>query len=144
MSFSNSLNVVMARERERERAQIVGCALIRNHHCCLHRRFHGTRSLSVFSSSAQHTTSSPLHSASVQITGFADLVNPNPWKFDLPERREKEKNDPSQDYLSPKKLVELTGESNLHKVSYLEFSINTLENSLGNFGIIIKREGHSN
>ena len=94
----------------------------------------------MFSSSAQHTTSSPLHSASVQITGFADLVNPNPWKFDLPERREKEKDDPSQDYLSPKKLVELTGESNLHKVNYLEFSINTLENSLGNFGIITKKK----
>ena len=89
----------------------------------------------MFSSPAQRTVaSSPLHSASVHITGFADLVNPNPWKFDLPKRRE-ENDDPSQGYLSPKKLVELTGESNLQKVDYLEFSINTLENSLGNFGI---------
>ena len=96
---------------------------------------HGTHSLSVFSSPAQRTATSPLHSASVHITGFADLVNPNPWKFNLPERKEREKDDPTQDYLSPKKLVELTGETNLHKVNYLEFSINTLENSLGNFGI---------
>ena len=93
--------------------------------------------MSVFSSPAQRTATSPLHSASVHITGFADLVNPSPWKFDLPERKEREKDDPTQDYLSPKKLVELTGETNLHKVNYLEFSINTLENSLGNFGIKI-------
>ena len=82
----------------------------------------------------KRTASSSLHSASVHITGFADLVNPNPWIFELPERKEREKDDPSCDYLSPKKLVELTGERNLHKLNYLEFSINTKENSLGNFG----------
>lgn len=55
---------------------------------------------------------------------------------DLPSRgRDRERGDGlSSDYLSPKKLIELTGERDLSKVTYLEFSINTMDNSLGNFG----------
>ena len=91
--------------------------------------------MSVLSSTPRQTLPSRLHSASVHITGFAELVNPSPWKFDLPVRaREREGDGLSHDYLSPRKLTELTGESDLSKVTYLEFSINTLENSLGNFG----------
>ena len=94
-----------------------------------------SRSVSVLNSASRQALPSRLHSASVHITGFAELVNPSPWKFDLPVRpREREGDGLSHDYLSPRKLTELTGESDLSKVTYLEFSINTLENSLGNFG----------
>ena len=104
------------------------------------RRYHGisSHSTSVLGSPPNLASPSPLHSASVHITSFADFVNPRPsWEFDLPKRtvdRELEEEDLSHVYLSPKKLMELTGESNLNNVTYLEFSINTLENSLGNFG----------
>ena len=52
----------------------------------------------------------------------------------LAKAKNREKDGLSHDYLSPKKLMELTGERDLSKVTYLEFSINTLENSVGNFG----------
>ena len=96
--------------------------------------------MSVFSTPPRRASPSQLHSASVHITGFADFVNPSPWNFDLPSTsrpREKDRDGMSHEYLSPKKLTELTGEEELSKVSYLEVSLNTLENSLGNFGIII-------
>lgn len=40
----------------------------------------------------------------------------------------------NQGFLSPMKLVQLTEEPDLSKVTYLELSINTSENSVGNFG----------
>ena len=40
----------------------------------------------------------------------------------------------NQDYLSPMKLVQLTSEPDLSRVSHLELTINTTENSVGNFG----------
>ena len=103
------------------------------------RGYHGisSRSVSVISSPPRRSEPSRLHSASVHITGLAELVNPSPWTFDLParaEERDSEGDGLSRDYLSPRKLTELTGESDLGKVTYLEFSINTMENSLGNFG----------
>ena len=40
----------------------------------------------------------------------------------------------AQDYLTPLKLVQLCGEPDLSKVTFLEVAVNTTENSLGNFG----------
>ena len=40
-----------------------------------------------------------------------------------------------QDYLSPNKLSEITGEKDLRNVTYLDLSVNSSESSLGNFGM---------
>ena len=79
---------------------------------------------------------SPLHSASIQITDdFADYANPQPWGPHQDERQPGSSEVINQGYLSPLKLVQLTGEPDLSRVAYLELSINTTENSLGNFGV---------
>ena len=79
-----------------------------------------------------------LHSASVHISSFPEAVtNPHPWSQDQ-EQLEGEgdvRESLNQGYLSPMKLVQLTEEPDLARVSYLELSsINTSESSVGNFG----------
>lgn len=77
-----------------------------------------------------------LHSASIHISSVTEAAaNPRPW-----QARQEGTNTPSrealnQDYLSPIKLVQLTSEPDLSRVSYLELTINTTENSVGNFGM---------
>ncbi len=82
-----------------------------------------------------------LYSASVQVTSFTDAamsVNPHPWSSSSaqgPEYSGRGKEGLSQDYLSPLQLVQITGEPDLKRVTYLELSIDTTENSRGNFGV---------
>ncbi len=40
----------------------------------------------------------------------------------------------AQDYLTPMKLVQLSQEPDLTKLTFLELTVNTTENSLGDFG----------
>lgn len=78
---------------------------------------------------------SSLHSASVHISSITEAAaNPEPWQARLEGRNPTSREALNQDYLSPIKLVQLTSEPDLSKVSYLELTINTTENSVGNFG----------
>ena len=90
-----------------------------------------SRSLAVVGS-APPSHPSHLHSASIHITEYWEP--PQPWGEQEGAGLEGKGEGPNQDYLSPQKLTELTGEDDLSKVTYLEFSVNTSENSLGNFG----------
>ncbi len=72
----------------------------------------------------------PLHSASVYITEFPDVVNPQPWETEFGELSQ----GLGQDYLSPRKLTKITGERDLKDVTYMDLTVNSSENSLGNFG----------
>ncbi|XP_064392424.1 leucine-rich repeat-containing protein 56-like [Halichondria panicea] len=71
-----------------------------------------------------------LHSASVCITEFPDVVNPQPWETEFGELSQ----GLGQDYLSPRKLIKITGERDLKGVTYMDLTVNSSENSLGNFG----------
>ena len=76
-----------------------------------------------------------LHSASVHISSLTEAVsNPQPWQGREEGRKPASSEVLSQDYLSPIKLVQLTTEPDLSRVSYLELTIDTTENSVGNFG----------
>lgn len=77
---------------------------------------------------------SSLHSASVHISSFTETAtNPHPWE--TMEDGSKPVREPlNQNYLSPMKLVQLTEEPDLDSVTYLQLSIDTSENSVGNFG----------
>ena len=88
--------------------------------------------MSVFHPSQQHPSdnTNPLHSASIHITEFPDVVNPQPWEAEFAELSQ----GLGQDYLSPRKLVQTTGERDLKSVTYLELTVNSADNSLGNFG----------
>ena len=88
--------------------------------------------MSVLHPSHRHPpeVTNPLHSASVHITEFPEVINPRPWEVEF----EGLTSGFGQDYLSPRKLSKLTGESNLKNVTYLELSVNSDESSLGNFG----------
>lgn len=83
---------------------------------------------------------SALHSASIHISSFPDaeaVINPQPWRQQQEEgsKGSKAVREPlNQGYLSPMKLVQLTEVPDLSRVTYLELSINTSENSVGNFG----------
>lgn len=86
---------------------------------------------------ARRVNKSPLHSASVNISDFTEVaLNPQPRGVGASkDGGDKPLKEPmNQDYLSPMKLVQLTEEPDLSRVTYLELSINTAENSLGNFG----------
>ena len=61
------------------------------------------------------------------------VINPDPVE---------DKEDMSQDltleeYLSPRRLRELTGVDDLDEVEYLELRVNTSETTLGNFGVLV-------
>ena len=86
--------------------------------------------MSVLHSPYRHP--SPLHSASVHITEFPDITNSQPW--DVAELGAITRGI-CQDYLSPSKLSEITGEKDLKNVTYLDLSVNSSESSLGNFGM---------
>lgn len=77
-----------------------------------------------------------LHSASVHITDYSESVNPQPWESSGNEERSRE-GGMIQDYLSPVKLIQLSGEPDLRRITSLELTVNTMENSLGNFGMHI-------
>jgi hypothetical protein len=80
---------------------------------------------------------SPLHSASIHISQLTEASsNPQPQEArDEGRRQPMSREALSQDYLSPMKLVQLTSEPELNRVSYLELTINTMESSVGNFGM---------
>lgn len=75
----------------------------------------------------------PLHCASVHISSLTQAAsNPRPWQ--PKEEGRKLVGGETSDYLSPIKLVQLTVEPDLSRVTYLELTIDTTENSVGNFG----------
>lgn len=75
-----------------------------------------------------------LHSASIHISSFPEAVNPQPWGQEQADGSKAVREPLNQGYLSPMKLVQLTEEPDLSRVTYLELSISTSENSVGNFG----------
>ena len=80
---------------------------------------------------------SSLHSASVHISSLTQrvsVVNPQPWDKQDQTGSSSTTEPLNQGYLSPMKLVQLTEEPDLHRVTYLELSIDTSESSVGNFG----------
>lgn len=85
---------------------------------------------------------SPLHSASVHISTLMDVnsssINPQPWgpQGRGPRSSSTIRETLNQDYLSPMKLIQLTQEPDLRRVTYLELSIHTTDSSVGNFGKI--------
>lgn len=91
-----------------------------------------SQSMSVLHPLRRHPsdTANPLHSASVHITEFPDVVNPRPWEAEFGGLSQ----GLGQDYLSPRKLTEITGERDLKNVTYIELTVNSADNSLGNFG----------
>ncbi len=94
-----------------------------------------TCSLAVLEHGLQRRPS--LHSASVHISSLAGAVsNPQPWQVGEDWRKPAAASSEalSQDYLSPIKLMQLAAEPDLSRVSYLELSIDTTENGVGNFG----------
>ena len=82
-------------------------------------------------SDSRGVTTSPLHSASLHISELTESYN-NPQ----PRRSAEDGNELTRDqeFLSPVKLMQITGEMDLNRVTYLELVINTAENSMGNFG----------
>ena len=86
------------------------------------------------------TSPSPLYSASVHISSLSEVdtstINPQPWGPDCRAARASKtiKEALNQDYLSPMKLIQITQEPDLNRVTYLELSISTTESSVGNFG----------
>ena len=99
-------------------------------------------SLATFSPSRE---SSPrgLHSTSVHIAEISEFSNPHP-EPNLSGNLRSASVSPSieedcmsplvQDYLTPMKLVQLTREPDLMRLTFLELTVNTTENSLGDFG----------
>ena len=97
-------------------------------------------------SSSPRETKSPSHlySASVHISSLSEVdsssINPQPWgpegsgRWDRPSSTTGFNGTFNQQYLSPMKLVQITHEPDLSRVTYLELSINTAESSVGNFG----------
>lgn len=76
-----------------------------------------------------------LHSASIHISNFPEAQTAtNPYPQGQGDRASAVREPLNQGFLSPMKLVQLTEEPDLSKVTYLELSINTSENSVGNFG----------
>ena len=76
-----------------------------------------------------------LYSASVQISSLMEQTsnNPRPWQAGQ-QSTPTTAQTLQQDYLSPIKLVQLTAEPDLSRVTSLHLSIDTTENSVGNFG----------
>ncbi|XP_046862105.1 leucine-rich repeat-containing protein 56-like isoform X2 [Xenia sp. Carnegie-2017] len=69
----------------------------------------------------------------VSIREFDDtLVNPDPVVTNVDTEQLIE------DYLSPQKLKSLTGIQDLDEVVFLEMKVNTVQNSLGNFGSMVQ------
>ncbi|KAK2168588.1 hypothetical protein NP493_1220g00077 [Ridgeia piscesae] len=67
----------------------------------------------------------------IKITEFSgSRVNPEPVTFE-------ESDILLEEYLSPRRLRELTGVDDLDKVHFLELKVNTSDTSLGNFGVNI-------
>lgn len=91
-------------------------------------------------SSPTRSSPSALHSASVHITEVSDFSNPHPQesgnsrRSSLDSVTEDVRTGITQDYLTPLKLMQLSQEPDLSRVTFLELSVNTTENSLGNFG----------
>ena len=91
-------------------------------------------------STPTRTASSTLHSVSTFITHVPDFSELRPSGSDkrtsgsVCAAEEDGKQAIVQDYLTPLKLVQLSGEPDLSRVAFLELSVNTTENSLGNFG----------
>ncbi len=88
--------------------------------------------MSVLHPSKRHSpvTTNPLHSASVHIREFPGVVNPRPWEAEFGGLSQ----GLGQDYLSPRKLIEISGERDLKSVTYMDLTVNSADNSLGNFG----------
>lgn len=77
-----------------------------------------------------------LQSASIHISYLTETAssNPRPREAGDDGRKPMSGEALNQEYLSPMKLVQLTSEPDLSRVSSLELTINTTENSVGNFG----------
>lgn len=72
-------------------------------------------------------------SQSVNIREFDDtVINPDPVI------RNEDTEQLMEDYVSPQKLKSLTGIHDLHEVVFLEMRVNTMQNSLGNFGSMVQ------
>lgn len=85
----------------------------------------------------RRSPSSALHCESVHITDVSDISNPCPsdskgTSSSVNATGSRPAID--QDYLTPLKLVHLSNEPDLSRVTFLELTVNTTENSLGNFG----------
>jgi hypothetical protein len=70
---------------------------------------------------------SPLHSASVHVTDVSYLANPSPVRGWREESF-------GEHFLSPMRLRDLSGESDLSRVTFLQMSVDSQAGSLGNFG----------
>lgn len=95
-----------------------------------------TMSMAVLEDDGRGTESrGSLYSASVQISSLVELTsnNPRPWQAGQ-QSTPTTAQTLQQDYLSPIKLVQLTAEPDLSRVTCLHLSIDTTENSVGNFG----------
>ncbi|XP_028409473.1 leucine-rich repeat-containing protein 56-like [Dendronephthya gigantea] len=80
-----------------------------------------------------HLPVSTSSNESVNIREFEDaIVNPDPVI------RNEDTEQLMEDFLSPQKLKNLTGIQDLHEVVFLEMIVNTLQNSLGNFGSMVQ------
>ncbi len=81
-----------------------------------------------------------LQSASIHITNISDFSNPRPEHCEnlrsasVSPCLEECTSPMAQDYLTPMKLVQLSQEPDLTKLTFLELTVNTTENSLGDFG----------
>lgn len=76
---------------------------------------------------------SSLHSASIHIGSLTEASsNPQPWQ--PKDEMRKHISGETSGYLSPIKLVQLTAEPDLSRITNLQLTIDTTEYSVGNFG----------